>query len=253
MPIRYSPWPRGMPCWVDLMISDLTKAKEFYGQLFGWEFEHRAGRLRCTIGGREVSGIGERTGPETAAVWTTYFAVPDLDATLRAITGAGGRVLRPATEVGNDCRFAVVGDPSGAVFGLWQAGARIGAQVTDEPGALVWNDCFTANVTAAAAFYTGIFGYGSADLSAPGFSYTALTLGGEAVGGLAELPADVPGEVPAHWVTYFAVADADESTEKVRELGGSVLNPPFDSPDGRLAAVTDNQGVSFCLVGPSAG
>ena len=84
-------------------------------------------------------------------------------------------------------------------------------------------------------------------------SYTALSLGGEAVGGLAELPAEVPGEVPAHWVTYFAVADADESTEKVRELGGSVLNPPFDSPDGRLAAVTDNQGVSFCLVGPSAG
>ncbi|GAB2752706.1 VOC family protein [Amycolatopsis magusensis] len=250
MTFRDSPWPRGMPCWVDLMISDLTMARKFYGQLFGWEFEERDGRLRCTIGGREVSGIGERTGPDTAAVWTTYFAVPDLDATLNAIAGAGGRIFRPATGVGEDCRFAVVADPGGAVFGLWQAGARIGAEVTDEPGALVWNECFTADFAAAEAFYTGIFGYEPADLSAPGFSYTALTLGGEAVGGLAELPPDVPGEVPAHWVTYFAVADADASTDLVRELGGSVLNPPFDSPDGRLAAVTDNQGVSFCLVGP---
>ena len=69
------------------------------------------------------------------------------------------------------------------------------------------------------------------------------------LGGIGGLPADVPAGVPAHWSTYFAVADTDAALGTVAGLGGSVVQPAWDSPYGRMATVSDDQGAQFSLIG----
>jgi predicted enzyme related to lactoylglutathione lyase len=53
--------------------------------------------------------------------------------------------------------------------------------------------------------------------------------------------------MPAHWMTYFAVASADETVAKVDGAGGTVAQAPFDTPFGRMAAVVDPHGAMFMI------
>lgn len=58
--------------------------------------------------------------------------------------------------------------------------------------------------------------------------------------------------MPAYWGTYFAVADTDAAVEKAFELGGSLIAPAWDSPYGRMAVVSDDQGATFALMSTTA-
>jgi predicted enzyme related to lactoylglutathione lyase len=254
MTVRDSPWPDGTPCWADLMVPDRKKAMEFYGALFGWDFaegtEETGFYTIALLDGRMVVGLmaampGQESMP---AAWTVYLATSDLDKTAAAAAEAGAQVMAPPMDVMTQGRMAVLADPAGAVFGLWQAGEHTGMQVANIPGAMSWNEGMSRDFETAKAFYGNVFGYGFEDMSAPGFDYAVLTVGGEQVGGIGGLPAEVPAEVPAHWASYFTVTDTDAAVAKVVELGGSVVMPPFDSPQGRLAAVADDQGAAFRVI-----
>ncbi|RZQ62771.1 VOC family protein [Amycolatopsis suaedae] len=237
----------GTPCWAGLTVPDRELAAGFYGPLLGWEFgeydDGDAVHLVCTLGGLPAAGISQ--GPDT--LWTTYLAVPDLAAAAARVGPAAGSILVPPRDVPGGS-LAVAVDPAGAAVGLWQPA---GPPVATGTGAMAWNECLTDELDAAVTFYTGVFGYGTIDMSVPGFRYLGLTTGGEPVCGLGELPADTLGEVPAHWVTYFSVADVDVATEKLASLGGRMLVPPFDDAQGsRLAVGADNQGTMLGLVSP---
>ena len=75
--------------------------------------------------------------------WTLYLASDDADATAKPITDAGGTMLLPPGDVGPLGRLCVAADPTGAVFGVWQAGGHIGAELHSEPGGLTWEDLRT--------------------------------------------------------------------------------------------------------------
>ena len=149
-------------------------------------------------------------------------------------------------------RMAVAADPAGAVFGIWQGRAHTGAGVANEPGSLCWNENMSRDFDGNKAFYHAVFGYEYDDMSGGGFSYATMKVGGNIVGGIGGLPAEVPAEVPAHWSAYFAVADTDAAVDKVSELGGSLVRPAWDSPYGRMATVSDDQGATFSVIGITA-
>ena len=161
MPVVTDPYKPGTPCWIDLMASDQQAALDFYRDLFGWQGEigpaEFGGYAVCTLGGRPVAGIMAQSGPEgqplPPVAWTTYLASDDVDAARAAIAGAGGTVLYDPMDVGALGRMMVAADPTGAVFGVWQAMDFIGAGVVNEPGALVWNELNTADTGAAGGFY----------------------------------------------------------------------------------------------------
>jgi predicted enzyme related to lactoylglutathione lyase len=229
---------------------------DFYGRLFGWDYqegtEETGFYTTAVIDGRAVAGLGEmppEQGMPTA--WTTYLSASDVDKSAEAVTGAGGQIVIPPMDVMNFGRMAVAADPTGAVFGLWQARDHNGVEVANEPGTLTWNECMTRDFEAARGFYGKAFGYGFDDMSGDGFTYAVLTVDGKVVGGLGALPGDVPPEVPAHWGIYFAVQDTDAIAGKVPELGGAVLEPPSDSPQGRIAFIADDQGAQFRVIAPN--
>ena len=114
------------------------------------------------------------------------------------------------------------------------------------PGVPCWVDTSQPDPEAAAAFYSGLFGWECENAmppDSPGKYYVAR-LGGGTVGGIGSLSA---GE-PAVWRTYIAVESADETAEKVRQAGGQVVTEPFDvMSEGRMAVFTDTEGAAFCV------
>ncbi|GAA0679238.1 VOC family protein [Kitasatospora atroaurantiaca] len=254
MPEVTAPFQPGTPCWVDLMTTDQQAALDLYRDLFGWQGEvgppEFGGYSVCHLNGRAVAGIAQTMAPEgmplPPVAWTTYLASDDADATLRAVTAAGGTVMMPVMDVGTTGRMLVAADPTGAVFGVWQPVEFSGAQVVNEPGALNWNELRTTDVDAASAFYRAAMGIDVEPMeAAPG--YYTLQVGGRVVGGLTTLE-DVPPGTPSNWLTYFAADDVDSVVDVLVKAGGSVLKPPFDSLPGRIAVVQDPQGAVFALI-----
>jgi predicted enzyme related to lactoylglutathione lyase len=256
MVTRDTAWPGGTPCWVDLGAEDIDKARTFYAGLFGWDIPpgppEAGGYSLCILRGKPVAGMGPKMMAEMPSAWTTYLAAENADEVAAKVKAAGGQVPMEPMDVMDVGRMAVAADPAGAAFGIWQARAHIGAGIANEPGALCWNENMSRDFDGNKAFYQNVFGYGYDDMSGEGFKYATLKVGDAIVGGIGELPADVPAAVPAHWSTYFAVADTDATVGKAGELGGSVVRPVWDSPYGRMATVSDDQGVQFSVIGITA-
>jgi predicted enzyme related to lactoylglutathione lyase len=245
----------GTPSWVDLGSPDLDASVDFYSDLFGWEVppsenvEQTGGYRRATKDGADVAGLMPLMQEGQPTAWTTYIAVDDADATAAAVKENGGTVLAEPMDVMDLGRMAVFMDSTGAAFGIWQAGTFAGAGRVNEPGALTWNELATRDVAASKQFYTGVFGwdYEDHDMGEMG-TYTEFKAGGDSVGGLMDVTGRLPDEVPAHWMTYFAVDDTDAAVERVKAGGGSVSFGPIDIPAGRFAIVTDPAGAAFSVI-----
>lgn len=257
MTMRTDPWSEGTPSWVDLMVSDVPAAQEFYGQLFGWEGQQgppeARGYVVARLRGLAVAGIGS-SPPDNPMppVWTTYLAVDDLEAMVAKVESSGGTVVMAPMDVMEEGRFAVTADPTGAVFGMWQAGKHGGVEVVEEHGALTWNECLTRDHQTATSFYVSVFGYRLQEIGNAGQPYSLLQLGEKAVAGVGQLDADVPAQVPPYWLTYFAVDDPDAIVAWALELGAKTQVEPHDSPYGRWAALVGLQGEVFAVIKPSA-
>lgn len=250
---RDTPWPAGTPCWVDLGTNDVARATTFYATLFGWQTQvgppETGGYVMCEVRGRPVAGIGPKMGPaEAPAAWTTYLATDNVDATTSKVTAAGGTVLAEPFDVMDVGRMSVAADPGGAVFGIWQARAHSGMQLANEPGAVCWNENMSRDFGANKAFYHAVFGYEYDDMSGPDFSYATFRIAENPIGGIGDLGTMVPPQTPAHWMTYFGVDNADDASEVTTKLGGTVLRPAWDTPYGRMAMLTDDQGAAFAVM-----
>lgn len=254
MSTRDEPWPEGAPCWVDLMVPDPPAAARFYQELFGWEAEEgapEAGEYRtCMLHGRPVAGIGSPPpGDEVPTAWTTYLSVANINESVAKATAAGGQMLMAPVHVMSEGWLAVAADPTGAVFGMWQPGRHSGGRPDRQRGTLTWNECMTRDYEAAKTFYAEVFGYQVEEMGdASPFRYAVLRVDGENVGGVGELGADVPPEIPSYWLCYFSTGDTDTTVATATRLGARVLIAAWDSPHGRMAVLAGAQGEVFAVM-----
>jgi len=179
--------------------------------------------------------------------WMTYLA-GDADEVVARTPTAGGTVLMPPIDVPGSGRMAVVAGPGGAALGVWQAGNHIGAQLVNEPVSMIWNEVNTPDMEATARFLEQTFGVETEDVPMVESGYKTFNVGGRARGGILQMTAEWEG-VPPHWMTYFAVDDADASCAAVRAAGGVVSVEPFSTEYGRIAVVNDPQGAVFMVRG----
>jgi predicted enzyme related to lactoylglutathione lyase len=265
----------GVPCAVDTMQPDPEAGLDFYGGLFGWEFEdvmppdsprrYYLARLR----GLDVAAVASL--PEDApqiAVWNTYFWVDDADETASKVRDAGGRVVSEPVDVPPDAgRTAAFTDPEGAPFRVWEAKENKGAQLVNEPGSLNLNGLNTRDVAGAKSFYGSVFGWQTITLDGglemwtlPGFgdflardnpdirkqmTEADAPEGFEDVVGTITAIGDDQPETPPHWSVIFATDDAGATAAKATELGGTVIVPPFDAPWVQMTVLADPQGATF--------
>ena len=252
-------FPEGVPSWVDTLQPDLDAATAFYGGLFGWEFEgpgempgHPPGRyLVARLRGRDVAGIGTSPSPDDPAGWNTYVTVGSADAAADNAEAAGGQVLVAPFDAAPAGRMAVLEDPAGAVFCVWQPQDRNGAQLVNEPGAWSMSTLLTPDPDAATPFYGALFGWTTESF---GGTITMFRLPGY-VGGEPAQPVSreviatmmPPDAGPARWSVDFWVGDADAAVARATELGGRAVMPVFDTPVGRTAVIADARGAAFSI------
>ncbi|MFF0742298.1 VOC family protein [Streptomyces sp. NPDC004111] len=243
----------GTPCWVSLMVHQLPTTQEFYGALFGWEFRPGPQQLgpyvRALLDGREVAGIGQLPPDRhLPTAWTPYLATDDAGASAQAITSHGGTVAVGPLDAGEAGRMAIAADPSGAVFGLWQAAAHLGATTPGAPGTPVWNELVTRETSGIVKFYQALFGYDAEAVVSADFDYTTLLLDKKPVASVHGVGHSLPRNRGARWMTYFEVTDTDEAARLVTDLGGHVLQAPREGANGRAAVVSDPEGAVFTIV-----
>ena len=109
--------------WNDLQTPDPAAAAAFYGDLFGWDVAEVPGSdgqySSVAHEGRTVGGIMPSPPGMEHPFWSTYVGVTSVDDTLGAVEAAGGRPIAGPMEVPAG-KFAVVADPTGAVFALFE-------------------------------------------------------------------------------------------------------------------------------------
>jgi uncharacterized protein len=116
----------GALCWADLNTTDAEKASRFYGGLFGWTFETGKDGYRHIINGSDkhnmIGGIPPRmhAPPGAPSHWMSYFHVTDCKASAVKAAKLGASTLMPADLIPEVGTIAVISDPQGAVFALFQ-------------------------------------------------------------------------------------------------------------------------------------
>lgn len=243
----------GTPSWFDLMTPDPEKARAFYGALFGWTFQiggPESGHYSmCQRNGRNAAGIGQMPpGAPFPSTWNVYLAVTSTDESCARIKDKGGAVVMGPMDVMQEGRLAFCADPTGAHFGLWQPKNHHGAGIRDEHGSMTWAEVNTRDAAKAREFYAAVFGLEAKKMEGADIQYWTLHKGPITAGGIMQMDARFPANVPSHWLAYFAVSSCDTSTAQLAKLGGKVMAPAFDTPYGRIAVVTDPFGAPFAII-----
>ncbi|MEV0478794.1 VOC family protein, partial [Streptomyces prunicolor] len=109
---------QGAPCWVSLMVHGMATTQEFYGELFGWEFQPGPQQLgpyaRALLDGQEVAGIGQLPPDRHLPIaWTPYLASDDVDQTAETVRMCGGTVGVGPLDAAEAGRLAIGSDPAG--------------------------------------------------------------------------------------------------------------------------------------------
>jgi len=249
----------GTFCWPELSTRDPQGARAFYGDLFGWN----AREVPTSMGDYVILSVETREAGALCAQneeqqkrgipshWLSYISVPNADAAAAKAKELGGQVLLGPFDVMEEGRMALVQDPTGATFALWQAKNHKGITAYQEPGALCWTELATKNAEAAAAFYTKLLGWTAMPPKDPAMPYTEWVLDGTHFGGMMEIN-DLWGpawkDIPSHWMVYFQVKDVDDRAARATALGAKLRVPPRDIPQvGRFAVLEDPQGAVFSL------
>ena len=258
----YSSHTPGTFCWAELATTDQKAAVAFYGALFGW------GVNDMPIGPTETYSMFQMRGKDVGAAytmrpeerqhgapphWNLYVSVANVDESAKKAESLGAKVLAPPFDVMDVGRMAVLQDPTGAVFQLWQAKKHIGAKILSEPGALCWSELTTRDTKRAESFYTSLFGW-TRKHAAPSavMEYTEFHHQGKPLGGMMAMPPNMPAHVPSYWMPYFQVTDVDASANKAKGLGANLMVGPQDIPNtGRFAILSDPQGAMFAIYTPA--
>ncbi len=247
--------------WVELATTDQGAAKAFYASLFGWAAND------APIGPGELYTIFRLEGRDAAAGytmrqdereigvpshWNLYMAVANADESAAKANELGGKTLAGPFDVMDAGRMAVIQDPTGAIFHLWQAKRNTGIGIAGVEGTLCWADLSTPDPATAKQFYEKLFGWQITTSPNDPSGYLHIKAGEEFIGGIPPT-SNRPPNAPPHWMVYFFVKDVDASTAKVTALGGKVVMPAMTLEKvGRFSLVADPQGAMFLVFGAAS-
>jgi len=246
---------QGTFSWFELVANDAPTARRFYTALLGWEIHEipmgpESVYTIFRVGDRDVAAMYPRDPEDMKrgpTHWRSYVAVTSADEKAAKARELEGEILNEPFDVMGVGRMAMIQDPVGASFALWQGTSHPGVGRIGEPGAHCWNQLLTRDVDRAAKFYSGLFGWGVRVQEFGGTPYTMFTLGDQPIAGALVMPESA--EAPPSWLVYWGVTDCDDRVKAARAEGAVLHVEPTDVPGiGRFAVLSDPQGAAFALV-----
>ncbi len=246
----------GKVIFLELVTPDIVRAKQFYGELFGWTFHDMqsggAVYTEASLYGRPVAGLIQKNvaaGEHRQPAWLGFIASGDVDAVKKTALERGAKMLFAPHNLPDRGREAIFSDPQGAVFAVLASSSGDPADVLAVPGEWIWSSLITSDPDAAAAFYQALFDYEVFELPAsPGTEHLMLASENYARASANSLPME-KAITPPHWLNYVRVENAPKMAEKVIALGGKVLvDARVDRHGGKVAVVSDPSGATFGLI-----
>jgi uncharacterized protein len=237
--------------WADVTTTDQDGAKRFYTGLFGWDADDRpvgdgVYYSMMQLDGRAAAAVSPQPQQQREAglppVWNNYVTVESADAAADRASELGATVHAPPFDVMDVGRMAVIQDPQGAFFMVWEPRRTIGAEIVNAPGALCWNELASPDPAVSADFYGSLFGWTVEEMEGSNIPYLIVRNGERTNGGIREL-GDEPA--PPHWMPYFGVDDVEAGISTASELGGSSLAGPLTIGPGTIGVIRDPQGAVF--------
>ncbi|MGR4879457.1 VOC family protein [Streptomyces sp. LARHCF249] len=246
---------RGAPCWLSLMTGDLRAAEEFYGDVLGWTFRpggFGSASSVAELDGVPVAGISAVAGELAVPVaWTAYFSVDDADQAVARVRERGGTVGVGPVSYAPRGRAALVADPDGAGFGLWEGHVLSGWSVGGRAPA--WLELRTRDAFDAALFYGEVLGWSEGGLGCCEASYeedqVVLRAEGEAVARLNSGPVETGAEKPherPRWLIHFKVHDVERAQAAAVAHGATAVSDSSETVRGQIT-LRDPQGALFTL------
>ena len=250
----------GKVVWHDLITDTPDTSRQFFADLFGWEFEQVDLGVFSAIdyslirhNGRLIGGMVDQSqlpAKSDISQWIAVFSVTDVDAAAKTVSASGGGVVTPPTNLADRGRLAVVTDPQGALFTLLQTNGHDPVDRDEaDVGGFLWDELWTSDVDSASGFYQSLVGYEVGDGPALGKSeYRVLSSQDRPRAGIMEMP--VEGIDPV-WVPYLRVenpAALHAIVARVESLGGSILLDPQERDiGGQVALIAGPSGAGIAL------
>jgi len=242
---------RGRFIWHELLTTDTAAAAAFYPKVVPWRTQPSSmpGYTIWMAGQSQVGGLmalpADAAG--TPPHWLIYIGTPNVDATAEHAQRLGARVVKPAADIPNVGRFAVLADPQGATFALYTPGPTGGAIPAPGAGVFSWHELATTDVAGALRFYGELFGWAKGpghDMGAMGI-YQVIERFGAQVGGMCNVQGPA---TPPSWLSYVQVADSSRAVAAAKSAGGRLLHGPVEVPGGSwIALFMDPQGGAFAV------
>jgi uncharacterized protein len=235
--------------WFEYVGGDTQKAKGFFGELFGWTTQAvpmpEGAYEMIASGGRTIGGYSTSKDP---AHWLTHLHTTDAKATSEHAAKLGGKIVKPAFKVGEFGTMALVADPQGGTFALWQP-AKAEEAPKPTTGTFCWNELASSDPAASVKFYAAVGGFTDKAMEMEGMgAYHVLESANEPRAGIV---AKMMPQQPHAWLPYVQVASADKTSEKAKKLGGAIVVPPTDVANvGRFSIVVDTQGAAIGILQP---
>ena len=240
--------PTGRFVWFEYVSQEAQKAQGFFGELFNWGTQAvpmpQGAYTMIASGGKTIGGyLATPPGAPPHAHWISHLQVTDAQTSAAQIKTLGGKVYKDPFKVGDFGTMAVVADPQGGMFALWQP-ARAEQQTAPVDGSFCWNELASPDPEASVAFYRAVGGFETdqMDMGEMG-AYHLLKSDGQPRAGIMK---KMMPEQPNAWLPYVQVASADATADRAKRLGANVVVPPTDIPNvGRFAILVDPQGAGI--------
>jgi len=201
--------------WFELVSKDAKKAQAFYGEVLGWKVQPfpmgNSTYEMIYAGDTMIGGYATPKSDRQPAHWISYVSVEDVDATVKAATANGGKVVEAPYDIPTVGRSARIADPLGAELCPFKSLEGDPADALPPRGGWCWNELHTSDPAKALAFYEKVLG----------FSHRTLS------------------------------EDADATIARARKLGGTICFGPEDIPNvGRFGVLQDPTGAALAVLKP---
>jgi uncharacterized protein len=240
--------------WFELVSKEAKKAQAFYGEVLGWRVVPfpmgQSTYEMIYVGDTMIGGYAAPKSDRQPSHWISYVSVEDVDATAKAATAAGGKVLDAPFDIPGVGRTARIADPQGAELCLLRNTMGDLADAPAPHGHWLWNELHTRDPAKALAFCEKVLGFSHRSMDmGPDGTYHILSRGGVDRGGVTSF---LPDGVPPHWLPYVCVDDPDATIARARKLGAKIQAGPADIPGvGRFGVLQDPTGAVLAILKPN--